>query len=213
MLLPLASCLLPFFISCGPSSLKTAEWNLTTPPLTTHWQEAEIERSGGIIRESDGFTLKDGNPMTGIVFPSWVEDGLPLLNYAINYEAMRLKGTDFFGSATFPVGDLKRCITFVLGGWGGAQVGLSCIDGYDASENSTGSSQRFENDRWYRLRIEVRKKELRVLLDDRPIIQTNLHGRSLSLRGGDISRCVPFGFASYGTEARIRNVMITRLDE
>ena len=199
--------------SCGPSSSKTSSWNLTTAPLVSHWQEADIERNGGITHESDGFTLKDGSPMTGIVFPTWVQYGLPLINYTINYDAMRVRGTDFFGSATFPVGDAKRCITFVLGGWGGAQVGISCIDGYDAAENTTGSSQRLENGRWYHVRIDVREKELRVLLDDKPIIQTNLHGRSLSLRAGDISKCAPFGFATYGTEGRVRNVVIATLDE
>ena len=181
--------------------------------MLDHWREADIERSGGITREKDGFTLKLGGPMTGIVFPTWTQDGLPLMDYAINYEAMRVSGKDFFGSITFPVGAAQRCVTFVLGGWGGAQVGISSIDGYDASENTTGSSQRFENGRWYRVRIELHEKELRVLLDDRPIVQTNLHGRSLSLRAGDISKCVPFGFASYGTEARVRKVVVTRLTE
>lgn len=205
----LAACLVA---SCGPSaSPPTARWDLFSQNLVGHWKEAAIERSGGLTREADGFSLKAGSPMTGIVFPSWADDGLPLMDYAIQYEAMRVTGSDFFGSVTFPVGEATRCITFVLGGWGGSQVGISCIDGYDASENSTGSSQRFENGRWYRVRIELRKKSLRVRLDDRAIIETNLHGRSLSLRAGDIANCVPFGFASYGTEGRVRNVVVERL--
>ena len=102
-------------------------------------------------------------------------------------------------------------VTFVLGGWGGSQVGISCIDGYDASENTTGSSQRFENGRWYRVRIEVRTKEIKVLLDGRPIVLTNIAGRTLGLRSGEIERCVPFGFATFGTEGRVRGCVVERL--
>ncbi len=169
-------------------------------------------KSGGITREADGFTLKEGSPMTGIVFPTWLTDGMPVVDYAINYEAQRVSGGDFFGSVTFPVRDEKTFVTFVLGGWGGSQVGLSCIDGYDASENTTGSSQRFENGRWYRLRIEVRPKEIKVLLDERPIILTNIAGRTLGLRSGEIDQCVPFGFATYGTEGRVRGCVVERLN-
>jgi hypothetical protein len=181
------------------------------PPQLEKWQEAKMFQSGGIAREPDGFTLKEGSPMTGIVFPSWLKDGMPVAEYAINYEALRVSGHDFFGSATFPVRDEKAFVTFVLGGWGGSQVGISCIDGYDASENTTGSSQRFENGRWYRVRIEVRSKEIKVLLDGRPVVQANITGRDLSLRAGEIDRCVPFGFASFGTAGRIRACVIERL--
>ncbi|MCE9519279.1 MAG: hypothetical protein K8R87_06990 [Verrucomicrobia bacterium] len=183
-----------------------------SPALSQEWREAKMFQSGGITREEDGFTLKAGSPMTGIVFPSWLKDGMPVADYAITYEARRVSGGDFFGSVTFPVRDDKTFITFVLGGWGGSQVGLSCIDGYDASENLTGSSQRFVNDRWYRIRIEVRTKEIKVLLDDRPIIQTNIAGRTLGLRAGEIDQCVPFGFATYGTEGRVRRCVVERLN-
>lgn len=168
-------------------------------------------RSGGIRRESDGFTMLEGSPMTGIVLPAWFQTGLPATDYAIDYEAMRAAGRDFFGSVTFPARDGKTFVTFVLGGWGGSQVGISCIDGYDASENTTGSSQRFENGRWYRIRIEVRTKEIRVLLDGRPIVQANVAGRDLSLRAGDIDKCVPFGFATHGTEGWVRGCVIETL--
>ena len=192
---------------------KVARWDLFSPALIQKWDEAKMINSGGIVREADGFTLKDGGPMTGIVFPSWLKDGMPVADYAINYEAIRVSGSDFFGSVTFPVRDENTFVTFVLGGWGGSQVGISCIDGYDASENTTGSSQRFENGKWYRVRIEVRAKELRVLLDGRPIILTNITGRTLNLRGGEIDKCVPFGVATYGTAGRVRNCVVERLKD
>ena len=46
-----------------------------------------------------------------------------------------MKGGDFFATLTFPVDD-SFC-TFVTGGWGGDIVGLSSIDGWDASDNET----------------------------------------------------------------------------
>jgi hypothetical protein len=201
-------------VGCDEGKTPKAEvgrWDLFAAPLVEHWREAKIESSGGMTRETDGFTLKEGAPMTGNVLPTWTEDGLPLTDYAINYEATRLNGHDFFGSVTFPVGKADRCVTFVLGGWGGSQVGISSIDGYDASENTTGSSQHFEDNRWYRVRIEVTDRFLKVLLDGRLIINTNITGRSLSLRGGDIHQCVPFGFATYGTTGRVRGCVIEKL--
>jgi hypothetical protein len=200
--------------SCGETKREARSlprWELFTPQQIAKWREAAVARSGGINQETDGFTLKEGSPMTGITFPSWFGDGMPVVNYAIEYGAMRVSGGDFFGSATFPVRDKETFVTFVLGGWGGSQVGLSCIDGYDASENATGSSQKFENGRWYQIRIEVRPKEIKVLLDGRPIILTNIAGRTLGLRAGEIDQCMPFGFAAYGSTGRVRDCVVERL--
>lgn len=164
--------------------------------------------SGGVQREADGYILKAGSPMTGIVFPTWEKDGLPLTSYRVTYEAMRVSGTDFFCSLTFPVGGVDRCVTFVLGGWGGSQVGISSIDGLDASMNATGSVQKFEDGKWYRIRIEVTPETLSVWLDNRSLAKANIAKADLSLRAGEIDRCLPFGFASYGTEGRIRNCTV-----
>jgi hypothetical protein len=178
-----------------------------------HWQDARIEGGGEAKREPDGFTLAEGSPITGNVFPTWQQDGLPLTDYRITYEAMRVSGSDFFGSVTFPVGAIDRCVTFVLGGWGGTQVGISSIDGADATTNPTGSSVRFENGKWYRIRIEVQEQSLRVWLDDRPLVSFNPKGRQLHLRGGDIANCAPFGFATFGTEGRVRGCVVEALPQ
>ena len=201
--------------SCGPSKPLpkpvSAHWDLFASPYLEKWQEASIPRSGGIAKKSAGFVCHAGAPMTGLAYATWVQDGLPVTDYAVDYDAMRVSGHDFFGSLTFPVRDSQTFVTFVLGGWGGAQVGISSIDGYDASENTTGSSQRFENDKWYHVRIEARTKEIRVLLDGKPIIQTNILSRNLSLRAGDIDKCIPFGFATYNTEGRVQGCRVERL--
>ena len=81
----------------------------------------------------------------------------------------------------------------------------------DAASNSTGSSQHFENGKWYRIHLEVRANEIQATFDGKAIIRANIAARSLGLRVGEISHCVPFGFASYGTEGRVRNCKVERL--
>jgi hypothetical protein len=210
-----AALLLAGLASCGPAKPDTASapkgpvrWELFGKDLADHWKEAEMLNSGGVQQETDGYTLKAGSPMTGIVFPTWEKDGLPLTSYRVTYEAMRVSGKDFFGSLTFPAGSVERCVTFVLGGWGGSQVGISSIDGLDASMNATGSVQKFEDGKWYRIRIEVTAETLSVWLDDRSLARANIAKADLSLRSGEIDRCAPFGFASYSTEGRIRNCTV-----
>ena len=197
--------------SCDTRTQTSSSWDLFSDVWRSKWQTSPMLAGGEIVADSEVFTLKAGAPMTGIVFPDWEKEGLPLTDYAISYEALRVSGSDFFGSVTFPVTSREKCVTFVLGGWGGSQVGISCIDGYDAAENSTGSSQRFENGQWYKLRLEIRAGSIQAWLDKRPIIHTNITGRQLSLRGGEIVHCVPFGFATYSTEGRIRHLKINRL--
>ena len=72
---------------------------------------------------------------------------MPGLNYELNVVARRVEGSDFFCGLTFPYQD-SHC-TLILGGWGGALVGLSCLDGRDASENETTRLMPFEKGRWY----------------------------------------------------------------
>ena len=44
--------------------------------------------------------------------------------------------------------------SFVVGGWGGGVVGLSSVDGSDASENETSRSKEFKRGQWYRVQVE-----------------------------------------------------------
>ena len=49
----------------------------------------------------------------------------------------------------------KSHASFILGGWGGGIVGISSIDGRDASENETTDFRNFDNERWYKVRVRV----------------------------------------------------------
>jgi hypothetical protein len=111
---------------------------------------------------------------------------------------------------TFPVGD--AFCTWVTGGWGGDIVGLSSIDGWDASDNETRSYVNFENGRWYALRLQVSAGRIKAWIDDQPVINVAITGRSVGLRHGEIKLSAPFGFASYATAGAVRRIEYRRLD-
>ena len=138
--------------------------------------------------------------MTGITWTG----SFPRANYEVRLEAARLRGSDFFASMTFPV--LDTFCTWVTGGWGGDIVGLSSIDGWDASDNETRSYFNFENGRWYALRLRVAADRIAAWIDDKPVIDVVVAGRSLGLRHGEIKLSTPFGFASYGTTGALRKI-------
>lgn len=205
-LLPLPALLL---LGCRPPppSAKATALALLESPWSGSWKPAGIPDEGPVVVKDGVLTLGEGQPMTGAAFPSWSESGLPDTNYAIAYEAMRVAGEDFFGTVTFPVGSHESHASFVLGGWGGTVTGISSIDFSDANENQTHAEQRFENGRWYRVRVEVRPTGLRAWVDERLVVNVSIKGRKVGLRQGFIDHCRPFGFASYGSEARIRKVV------
>ncbi|HBY59677.1 MAG TPA: DUF1080 domain-containing protein, partial [Solibacterales bacterium] len=95
------------------------------------WKETPFTGRGAVKVEGGALLLGYGNPMTGVTRT----ETFPRTNYEIRYVAARRGGGDFFATVTFPVGE-SHC-TLVTGGWGGDIVGLSSIDGWDASENET----------------------------------------------------------------------------
>ena len=138
--------------------------------------------------------------MTGITATT----AFPRSNYEVRFEAARLEGSDFFASVTFPVQD-SFC-TWVTGGWGGDIVGLSSLDGWDASDNETRSYLNFEKGRWYAFRFLVTDERISAWIDGQPVIDVAIQGRTIGLRYGDIKLSAPFGFASYATTGALRKI-------
>ena len=85
-------------------------------------------------------------------------------------------------------------------------MGLSSIDGWDASDNETRTYVNFDAGKWYSFRLQVTDERIRVWIDDRPIVNAEIAGRTISLRHGDIKMSAPFGFASYQTAGALRKV-------
>lgn len=200
-------CLLFILTQCGPP--RRAEWSLLSPEFASAWKAAGMTEEGMVSLKQGEIVLHPGQPMTGARFEAWKSAELPVMRYAIEYEAMRVEGNDFFGTVTFPVNDSH--VSLVVGGWGGTLVGISSIDDMDAGENSTRGNAYFKNNEWHQVRVEVRDDGLKAWINQKLFVNVSTKGRQLGLRAGDIERCVPFGFASYATHARIRGVVVRRL--
>jgi len=200
-------CLFFVLTHCGPPP--RLEWQLLADEFAPAWKAARIPEEGSVSIRDGEITLHLGQPMTGVRFGAWQSAKLPLMRYRIEYEAMRVAGNDFFCTVTFPVNDTH--VSLVVGGWGGTLVGISSIDEMDASENNTRGNAYFENNRWHKVRIEVRDDDLRAWINGKAFVNVSTQGHHLGLRAGNIEKCAPFGFASYATQSRIRNVVITRL--
>lgn len=192
-------CALVFLVSLCVTAQQPV-WQPMFDGTLNQWQSAKYPNQPSVRLNDATMVLEPGSPMTGI---NWTGE-FPKSNYEVRFEAARLSGNDFFASLTFPVKD-SFC-TFVTGGWGGDIVGLSSIDGWDASDNETRTYVNFENGRWYGFRIEVTDEKIRAWIDDKLVVNTAIAGRSVGLRPGDIKLSVPFGFASYRTRGALRKI-------
>jgi hypothetical protein len=171
----------------------------------TNWQPTKFTGEGAVKVENGQVILEAGGALTGI---TWAGPQLPTTNYEIALQAMRVQGRDFFAGVTFPVAD-SFC-SLILGGWGGSTVGLSSINGMDASENETSQSVDFESGRWYNIRIRVTPAKIEVWLDDRPIIEQELKGNKVSTRI-EVDLSQPLGVASWRTKSALRDFRLRRL--
>jgi len=85
-------------------------------------------------------------------------------------------------------------------------VGLSSVDGWDASDNETRTYFDFEKGRWYAFRLRVTPERIGGWIDDKEIFNVQVTGRTVGLRPGEIKLSAPFGFASYGTKGAVRKI-------
>jgi hypothetical protein len=164
------------------------------------WRMSQFGGEGRAKVEGDQITLRaSSNGSTGI---TWSGD-FPKNNYEVIVEAKRVNGNDFFCGMTFPVGD-SSC-SLIVGGWGGSVVGLSSIDGKDASQNQTTTKMNFENGRWYTIRLLVTASAIQSWIDDAPVIDLPREGRTFSIRK-EIEPSRPLGIASWKTSAALKNI-------
>jgi hypothetical protein len=133
------------------------------------------------------------------------------MNYEIALDAMRVNGSDFFCGLTVPVGD-SFC-SLIVGGWGGALVGISSLDGMDASENETTKYVTFQQGRWYRIRLRVTQDRLEAWIDQDKLADVVTSGKKISLRPGEIEESKPFGIACWQTSAALRQIKLRSVDQ
>lgn len=168
------------------------------------WEITNFGPQGPVYVSGDEIILDMGDGCTGI---TWEKD-FPEINYKVTLEAKRVAGNDFFCGMTFPVG--KEPCTLIVGGWGGMVVGLSSIDGYDASENETTTPMTFEKDRWYNICLVVKEDTIKTFIDDVQVVDFVKGDKTLSIRP-EVELSKPFGIASWNTTAVLRNIRLERI--
>jgi len=169
------------------------------------WEITNFGPQGPVYVSEDAIILAMGDGCTGI---TWKKD-FPDINYEVTLEAKREEGNDFFCGMTFPVG--KDPCTLIIGGWGGTTVGLSCINGLDASENETTTLRKFEKDRWYAIRLQVTENEIKAWIDEDLVVDFTIADNRLSIRP-EVELSKPFGIASWMTRAAIRNIRVKKIE-
>ena len=182
-----------------------AEWRpLFDGESLGDWKSTPFGGEGDVAVVDGALRINAGGSLSGVTFAA----EFPRQRYEIALEARRVEGDDFFCGLTFPVGD-DSC-TLILGGWGGGVVGLSSIDGSDASENPTSQYHEFERGRWYDVVVRVTPERIECLLDGERIIDQPLEGRRISIRH-EVEPSKPLGIATFATTGEAREAVRARL--
>lgn len=192
-----------------PAATPTAEvWKpLFDGKTLAGWKSTEFGGEGEVSVENGSILLDMGSPLTGVTY----KDGksLPKTNYEIRLEARKTAGSDFFCGLTFPVADSHA--SFIVGGWGGGLVGISSIDGNDASRNDTATYHTFKDNQWYKLRVRVLPENISAWIDDKEVVNRDIKGYKISTRG-EVDLSKPLGIGSFETKAELRKIEIRRIE-
>jgi len=167
------------------------------------WEITNFGPQGPVYVSGDKIILGMGDGCTGI---TW-KKAFPRTGYEVSLDAMRVAGNDFFCGITFPAG--KSPCSLIIGGWGGATVGLSSINGKDAAENETTTIRNFDKNRWYHIQLVVTEEYIRSWIDSDKVVDFTIGKKRLSIRP-EVELSRPFGIASWNTTAAIRNIHLQR---
>ena len=202
----LSLCLLTSAACHSPGKVPVQPWQfLFDGRELGAWRESNFGTEESVSIVDGELRLAFGSPLSGV---TWSGD-FPRNRYELALVAKRVAGTDFFCGVTFPVGE-QYC-SLILGGWGGAVCGLSCLDGRDASENETTRLRYFATGQEYDVRLRVANGHVSVWLDHERMIHQSLAGRIISLRP-EVEPSKPLGIAAYATQAAFREIRYRRLE-
>ena len=198
----------------SPAATKPDDKKSATPPkwtdlfdgkTLTGWKVPNFGGEGKVYVKQGMIVMERGGMMTGVTWTGKV----PHNNYELALEGMRLDGSDFFCTTTFPVGD-EPC-TLVVGGWGGQLIGLSNVNYQDASENLTSSTMDFKNHQWYRVRIRVTDAAIEAWIDGRQVVNQPRKDHKFGIRI-EVELCRPLGISTWDTTGAVRNIRLRALD-
>lgn len=197
-------------------AVETTVQKTKTHPEAT-WQSLFDGKSLGQWEETDfggkdEVTVRNGTivlamataDLSGI---TWKGEVHPV-NYEIELQAKRVKGSDFFCGLTFPY-KTSHC-TLIVGGWGGTLVGLSSFDNLDASQNETTCTREFKTGEWYTIRLRVRDNHIEAWIQGKKLIDARPYERTVSVRY-EVEPSRPLGIAAWNTEAALKNIRMRTL--
>jgi len=169
------------------------------------WTATNFGGEGKVEIEEGRIVLAFGSDLTGITWGG----AMPRVDYEVKLEARREEGNDFFCGLTFPV--KESFCSLILGGWGGTVVGLSSIDGLDASENETSRLMNFDLTKWYAVTLRVTQHKIEAWIDGSKIIDQELNGHKIGIRP-EVELSRPFGLASWRTRAGLRKIAVRNIE-
>lgn len=195
------------WITAGDDAPKSNAQSLFDGKTLTGWKVTEFGGKGTVevreVNNTPAIVLGMG-VMTGITYTN----AFPKMNYEVTCEATRVQGSDFFCGMTFPVND-DFC-SFIVGGWGGGVVGLSSLNGADASENETTKYLSFKSGQWYKIRVRVTPGKIEAWIDKDQMADVETKDKKVSTRI-EVEQSKPFGIATWSTEGAIRNIQVRKL--
>lgn len=170
------------------------------------WEKTNFGGEGAVEIKDGVLVLMPGEPMTGV---NKLGKDFPTENFEMQWQAQRLDGSDFFVGITFPVG--KEHCSLIVGGWGGGLVGISSIDGNDASENETASYRNFKNGQWYEFKVRVDAKNITVWIDKEQILEVPRGERKFSVRA-EVMRSRPLGYCVFQSKVTVKDWVYRTID-
>lgn len=181
---------------------------LIESPEMEGWESINFGGEGAVSFKDGVLKMESGIPMTGI---RYTKKDFPTENYEIRWKARRVRGSDFFVGITFPIGE-EHC-SLIVGGWGGGLVGISSINGNNASENQTARYGNFKNKQWYTFKVRVDAKNLTAWVEgqDEPIV-VEREGNKFSVRA-ETRPTRPLGYSGFESLVEVKDWEYKLLDE
>lgn len=195
--------------NANPAKEVAAEgWkNLFDGKTLDGWKSTPFVGEGKVFVQNGVIVMEKGEKLTGATY---TKGDFPKRDYEVEIVARKVDGNDFFATTTFPVGDQHA--SFVVGGWGGTLVGLSSINGSDASENGLSKNKEFEAKKWYTIKVRVGQKRIQAQIENEQFLDVDTSDVRLSVRF-EVQPSRPFGVSTYDTIGEVKSIRVRPLNE